>query len=159
MEGVPLGVVGRGRSGSGPGAVCVFSPIFPSIKFRLTSIHFIRLTATLCLAALAVGAVCLFNNFLPDARAVNAGVGLAAVMVVASYWGLSLTLRRSNRAFYGALLGGMLARLGLSAVAVYGVWKYQLWPWVPFVLALAVSLVVLAVVEMFFMDRQTRLGL
>lgn len=86
-----------------------------------------------------------------------AGVALALVLVLPSYWSLSLTLRRSNTQFFGAFVGGVLGRmagLGLGGVIV---WSHARAALIPFVLSAVIGLMGLSFIELFFIGRQNRL--
>jgi hypothetical protein len=107
----------------------------------------------LVLAASVGGAVTMFFR---DGRPILWGVGLAAVLVVPSYWTLSLTLRLSDRAFFGAFLGGIFGRLLGLAVGVALVWGHQRGAVVPFALAAVGSLIGLTWIELVFLGKQNR---
>lgn len=121
-----------------------------------TSLLSLRLWATGTLVAVALvggGGMALFPGGSPRA----AGVALALVLVLPSYWSLSLTLRRSNTQFFGAFVGGVLGRmagLGLGGVIV---WSHARAALIPFVLSAVIGLMGLSFIELFFIGRQNRL--
>jgi len=82
------------------------------------------------------------------------GLGVAAALVLPSYWALALTLRRSNKVFFSAFLGGTLFRLaGLAATAAIG-WRSG-WPVAPLLLACAGGLIFLSFIEVYFLQKES----
>jgi hypothetical protein len=87
----------------------------------------------------------------------SAGVLAAFVLAAPSYFLLSVTLHRSDAAFFGVFAGGMLARLALLLGAVLVVHRSGVWPPAPFAVAAAGALMILTILELVFLNGQNRL--
>ncbi|MBL8022823.1 MAG: hypothetical protein JNK54_00880 [Elusimicrobia bacterium] len=121
-----------------------------------TTLQALRWWATGTLIAVALvggGIVALF----PLGRPMVWGVGVAVLLVVPSYWSLSLTLRLSNPKFFGAFVGGLLGRMAGLGVGGAVVWWHEPSLVVPFLLAAVIGMVGLSFIELFFIGRQNRL--
>jgi hypothetical protein len=108
-------------------------------------------------AATAAGAVA--AAYLPAGIQVSAaaGLGVAFLLAAPGYLALSATLHKTDKAFYGTFVGGILFRLAAATGAILVVHRAGRWVLAPFAVALAVSLAVLSFVEAYFLTRQNRL--
>jgi hypothetical protein len=113
----------------------------------------IRILGVLSLSAAAGTAIALLHGRGPAA----AGVAFAFALAAPSYLALSACLHRSDKTFFGVFLGGMGVRLAAGGTAIYVVHRVGVWPVAPFAVALAVGLMGLSVIELFFIQRQNSL--
>jgi hypothetical protein len=108
-----------------------------------------------CSAALLGGTLFLALPFASAAwrRPVWAGLGAALALTLPSYWALALTLRRSNKVFFSAFLGGSLFRLAGLAAAAYFAWRSGAGV-APVALSCVGGLIFLSFIEMHFLRKE-----
>jgi hypothetical protein len=106
------------------------------------------------LVALSLGA--LWPLLPPSARrAALAGAVLAAANTVAAYGLAVWSANRSTSVFMGAVLGGMVGRMGLMLAAVVAAVLFLGLPKVPLALSLLSYFVVFLVFELTLLHRRT----
>jgi hypothetical protein len=105
-------------------------------------------------AALSLGALW---PLLPAsmARAVLVGAGLAVVNTVAAYGLAVWSANRSTNVFMGAVLGGMVGRMGVMLAAVVGAVLLLGLPKVPLAVSLLSYFVLFLVFELALLHRKT----
>ena len=84
-----------------------------------------------------------------------AGAGLAVMNTVAAYGLVVWGNRRSTNVFLGAVLGGMVGRMGLMLAAVVAAVLFVGLPKVPLALSLLSYFVVFLVFELAMLQRRT----
>lgn len=116
----------------------------------------LRLAAAGSLAA-AAGILSVAASFTGAWRtALTAGLCLSFFLVAAGYLALSFTLGRSDGAFYGAFVSGILVRLAVLGGAVWWVRASDRFPVAPFVLGAAGGLMAALFIEIYFLQVQNR---
>lgn len=113
----------------------------------------LRIFGVLSLSAAAGTAVALLHGKGPAA----AGVVFSFALALPSYLALSAGLNRSDKVFFSVFLGGMGMRLAAGGTAIYVVYRVGCWSVPSFAVALAVGLMGLTVIELFFIQRQNSL--
>jgi hypothetical protein len=88
-------------------------------------------------------------------EAVVAGAGLAAVNSLAAYGLVRWSAGRSTRAFMGAVLGGMVGRMGLMLGAVVAAVLVLGLPRVPLAVSLLAHFVAFLAFELTILQRRT----
>lgn len=86
------------------------------------------------------------------------GSALAAANTLAAYGIVLWSARRSTQVFLGAVLGGMLGRMGLMLGAVVAAILLLEVPKLPFTIAVLAYFVVFLVLELAVLHKRTSLG-
>jgi len=94
----------------------------------------------------------------PTRWAATFGASVALVNTIAAHALVRWSYRRSAKAFLGAVLGGMVGRMGLMLAAVVAGVLWLGLPKVPLAAALLPYFVLFLVVELSILHQQTRAG-
>jgi hypothetical protein len=108
--------------------------------------------------AVSVGTLLLLpsSRLAPAARGAGLlGAFLAAANTLAAYFLAVWSQERSNRAFFGAVVGGMAARMGVMLAAVLALVLALGVPSVPLVVSLLAHFTLFLVLELTFLHRRT----
>ena len=112
--------------------------------------------AALVLAVVAVSLGALWALLAEESRAAALfGAGLAAVNTLAAYALVLWAAGRSTNAFLGAVLGGMVGRMGVMLAAVVAAVLFLGLPKVPLAVSLLAYFVLFLVFELTILQRRT----
>jgi hypothetical protein len=112
--------------------------------------------AALVLAVVAVSLGALWPLLAEESRpAALFGAGLAAVNTLAAYALVLWAAGRSTNAFLGAVLGGMVGRMGVMLAAVVAAVLFLGLPKVPLAVSLLAYFVLFLVFELTILQRRT----
>ena len=94
----------------------------------------------------------------PSRRSLMAGTLAALALVLPSFWSLSWALNKSDKVFFSVFAAGTLARLAGLALTAFVVYRYTTLSLVAVLVSLATAFIVLSVVEMYFIQKQSRMA-
>jgi hypothetical protein len=115
------------------------------------------LSCGFCAASLS--AMLLTNIFKEqDRAAVILGSVVATVNTVLAYWFVLLSSRRSERAFLGLVLGGMIGRMALMLATVFLAIVWLGYPSVPLVVSLLSYFALFLIFELTVLHRRAKEG-
>lgn len=115
----------------------------------------LRTKAIVWLTAIAAAAACPWFFLTAHKQAYLLGIAEAWFLVLVSYLGLSVALRRSNKLFFSVYVGGVFFRLlGIALTAIF-VYRYTSLSPVVVLLTLVLAMVIFSLIEAVFLQKES----